>query len=71
MSTTPRAHAPATARETERYHLDQLISAAEAEHGPITDEEIRALRERLHEAREKQAPGGVSTDRRPRATSSS
>ncbi|MFF5358205.1 CopG family transcriptional regulator [Streptomyces scabiei] len=33
---------------------------AEAEHGPVTDEEIQALRDQLHEARRQQALGGAS-----------
>ncbi|MEU1983038.1 hypothetical protein [Nocardia sp. NPDC019395] len=43
--------AAAVARQIERDNLDELIRVAEAEHGPIGDEEIQALRDRLHQAR--------------------
>ncbi|MFH8464776.1 CopG family transcriptional regulator [Streptomyces sp. NPDC017991] len=39
------------ARQIERDDLNDIIQAAEAEHGPVTDEEIHALRGRLHQAR--------------------
>ncbi|GAV42204.1 hypothetical protein [Streptomyces acidiscabies] len=35
------------ARQVERDNLAELVSAAEDEHGPITEEEIRAVRDRL------------------------
>ncbi|MFI6479752.1 hypothetical protein ACIBH1_17595 [Nonomuraea sp. NPDC050663] len=45
----PRSPA-AVARRIERDNLDELVRAAEAEHGPITPEEIQELRDRLHRA---------------------
>lgn len=39
--------AAAVARQIERDNLDELIKVAEAEHGPIGDEEIQALRDQL------------------------
>lgn len=48
--------AAAVARQLERDNLNELITVAEAEHGPITDEEIQALRDQLHQARHEQ-PG--------------
>ncbi|MFE0426869.1 CopG family transcriptional regulator, partial [Streptomyces sp. NPDC058953] len=44
----------AVARQIERDGLDELIAVAEAEHGPVTDEEVLALRERLARARQEQ-----------------
>ncbi|MBH0776016.1 CopG family transcriptional regulator [Nocardia bovistercoris] len=41
----------AVARQIERDNLDELIKVAEAEHGPIGDEEIQALRDQLLNAR--------------------
>ncbi|MGV9312875.1 CopG family transcriptional regulator [Streptomyces sp. NPDC003691] len=41
----------AAARRIERRNLDELIRAAEGEHGPITDEEVQSLREQLTRAR--------------------
>ncbi|MFC9795907.1 CopG family transcriptional regulator [Streptomyces sp. NPDC057695] len=52
--------AAAVARQIERDDLNELIAVAEAEHGPVTDEEVRARREQLRQAREQQAPGGRS-----------
>ncbi|MHC3472397.1 CopG family transcriptional regulator [Streptomyces sp. 7R007] len=49
----------AVARQIERDNLNDLIQVAEAEHGPITEDEVQALREQLHEARARQA-GGTS-----------
>lgn len=43
--------ATAVARQIERDNLDELIMVAEAEHGPIGDEEIQALRDQLRNAR--------------------
>lgn len=43
--------AAAVARQVERDNLDELIKVAEAEHGPIDDEEIQALRNQLLNAR--------------------
>ncbi|PRX07916.1 UNVERIFIED_ORG: hypothetical protein CLV66_101497 [Actinomadura viridilutea] len=48
------AVAAAAARRFERDNLDELISVAEAEHGPISDEEIQAKRDLLRRAREQQ-----------------
>ncbi|MHA4819606.1 CopG family transcriptional regulator [Streptomyces aculeolatus] len=47
--------ASAVARQVERDNLNELIAVAEAEHGPITDEEIQALRDQMHQARRHQA----------------
>lgn len=38
-----RAYVAAVARQVER---DELIAVAEAEHGPVTDEKVQALRDR-------------------------
>ncbi|CAL9310866.1 hypothetical protein SUDANB148_04712 [Streptomyces sp. SudanB148_2056] len=51
--------AAAVARQIERDNLNDLIQVAEAEHGPITEEEIQALRDQLHQAREQQRPSGA------------
>jgi hypothetical protein len=48
--------AAAVARQIERDDLNELIAVAEAEHGPITDEEIQAKRDLLARAREQQLP---------------
>lgn len=53
--------AAAVARQVERDNLNELVQVAEAEHGPVTDEEIQALRDQLHEARRQQAQGGASS----------
>ncbi|MGA5099284.1 CopG family transcriptional regulator [Streptomyces lavendulocolor] len=52
--------AAAVARQIERDNLNELITVAEAEHGPVTDEEIQSLRDQLARARVEQAPGGTS-----------
>ncbi|MFJ4832062.1 CopG family transcriptional regulator [Streptomyces sp. NPDC088747] len=52
--------AAAVARQIERDNLNELVKVAEAEHGPITDEEVQALRDQLHRAREQQAQGGAN-----------
>jgi hypothetical protein len=44
----------AVARQIERDKLNELIEVAEAEHGPITAEEISARRDQLRRAREDQ-----------------
>jgi hypothetical protein len=44
----------AVARQIERDNLNELIAVAEAEHGPITDEEIDTRRDQLRHARESQ-----------------
>jgi hypothetical protein len=51
--------AAAVARQIERDNLSDLIAVAEAEHGPISDEEIQAKRDQLQRAREQQRPGGA------------
>ncbi|MFD8148338.1 CopG family transcriptional regulator [Streptomyces sp. NPDC059708] len=45
----------AVARQIERDNLNELIAVAEAEHGPITEEEIQATREILQRARAEQS----------------
>lgn len=45
-------------RQIERDNLDELIVAAEAEHGSVTDEEITAKREELARARDVQHDAG-------------
>ncbi|MGW9493778.1 CopG family transcriptional regulator [Streptomyces prasinus] len=47
--------AAAVARQIERDDLNELIAVAEAEHGPVTDHEIQALRDQLHQARREQS----------------
>lgn len=49
----------AVARQIERDNLNDLIQVAEAEHGPVTEEEIQALRDQLHQAREQQRRDGA------------
>ncbi|MFE7757751.1 CopG family transcriptional regulator [Streptomyces sp. NPDC057418] len=49
--------AAAVARQIERDNLNELIAVAEAEHGPVTDEEIQALRDVLQQARQQQGSG--------------
>ncbi|MHA6626702.1 hypothetical protein ACU61A_14800 [Pseudonocardia sichuanensis] len=52
----------AVARQIERDNLDELIAVAEAEHGPIGDEEIQAKRDTLIRRRDHQnrtAPGAA------------
>lgn len=46
--------AGAVARQIERDNLNDLITVAEAEHGPIAEEEISARRDQLRHAREAQ-----------------
>jgi hypothetical protein len=48
----------AVARQLERDKLNELIMVAEAEHGPITDEEIQATRDLLRQARAQQDSAG-------------
>ncbi|MFE9288445.1 CopG family transcriptional regulator [Streptomyces olivaceus] len=52
--------AAAVARQIERDNLNELIQVAEAEHGPVTDEEIQALRNQLHQSRQQQPQGGTN-----------
>jgi hypothetical protein len=51
--------AAAVTRQIERDNLNELIAVAEAEHGPITDDEVRALRDQLHQARRQSAHGAA------------
>lgn len=51
--------AAAVARQIERDNLSELIQVAEAEHGPITDDEVQALRDQLHQVRRAQTHGGA------------
>lgn len=51
--------AAAVARQIERDNLSELIQVAEAEHGPITDDEVKALRDQLHQAQQGQVHGGA------------
>lgn len=46
--------AAAVRRQIERDNLNDLITVSEADHGPITDEEIEAKRDALRRAREEQ-----------------
>ncbi|GGY78994.1 CopG family transcriptional regulator [Streptomyces nitrosporeus] len=52
--------AAAVARQIERDDLNELIAVGEAEHGPITDEEIQSLRDQLTRVRREQAQHGTS-----------
>ncbi|MEV0146437.1 MULTISPECIES: CopG family transcriptional regulator [unclassified Nonomuraea] len=52
--------AAAVARQIERDDLNELISVAEAEHGPVTEEEIQERRQRLQYARERQGGSGTN-----------
>lgn len=45
--------AEAVRRQIERDNLNELIAVAEADHGPVSDEEIDAKRMALREARER------------------
>jgi hypothetical protein len=51
--------AAAVARQIERDNLNELIQVAEAEHGLITDDEVQALRDQLHHARQEQTHGAA------------
>ncbi|MCJ1680771.1 CopG family transcriptional regulator [Streptomyces sp. APSN-46.1] len=51
--------AAAVARQIERDNLNEIIQVAEAEHGPIADEELQALRDQLHQARHQQNRSGA------------
>ncbi|MFD9301658.1 CopG family transcriptional regulator [Streptomyces sp. NPDC060048] len=44
----------AVARQIERDNLAELIAVAEAEHGPITEEEVDATRASMRRAHEEQ-----------------
>ncbi len=51
----------AVQRQIERDLLDELIAAAEAEHGPITAEEIEAKRRQLAQLRNEPRGSGAGT----------
>lgn len=51
--------AAAVARQLERDNLNELIAVAEAEHGPVSDEDVRAKREQLQRAGDEQRHGGA------------
>jgi len=48
-------------RQIERDNLDELIAAAEGEHGPITAEEIEAKRQQLAQLRGEQHGSDAGT----------
>jgi hypothetical protein len=52
--------AAAVARQVERDNLNELIAVAEAEHGPISDEEVQGKRDALVRARAAQGDPGAS-----------
>ncbi|WP_405516720.1 CopG family transcriptional regulator [Streptomyces canus] len=52
--------AAAVARQIERDNLNEIVQVAEAEHGPVTDEEIQAVRDQLNQARREQTRGGTN-----------
>jgi len=54
--------ATAVARQIERDNLNDLIGISEADHGPITDEEIEAKRDALRRARQEQGTSGTAPD---------
>jgi hypothetical protein len=63
------AYTAAVARQIERDNLSEFIQVAETEHDPVTDEEIQALLDHLHQARQQQTGGqtpGEPLPRRPR-----
>ncbi|MER5528412.1 CopG family transcriptional regulator [Streptomyces sp. NPDC002677] len=51
--------AAAVARQIERDNLNELVQVAEADHGPVTDDEVQALRDQFHQARQQQTRGGA------------
>ncbi|MFF2405848.1 CopG family transcriptional regulator [Streptomyces sp. NPDC058092] len=52
--------AAAVARQIERDNLNELIAVAEADHGPVGEEEIQAKRDQLQRAREQQQADAAS-----------
>ena len=50
----------AVQRQIERDNLDELIEAAEAEHGAITEEEIEAKRQLLARLRDQHGSGSAA-----------
>lgn len=50
----------AVQRQIERDNLDELIAAAEAEHGPLSEEEIAAKRQVLARARDVRRDSGAA-----------
>jgi hypothetical protein len=51
----------AVTRQIERDNLNELIAVAEAEHGPISEDEVQALRDQLAASRHEQTQGGADT----------
>jgi len=54
--------AAAVARQIERDNLNDLIAVAEAEHGPVTDEEVQAKRDTLLRGREQRDSSGPAAE---------
>ncbi|WP_328726206.1 CopG family transcriptional regulator [Streptomyces sp. NBC_00259] len=54
--------AAAVARQIERDNLNEIVAVAEAEHGPVADEEVQALRDRLLQARRQRTSGEADSD---------
>ncbi|WP_431968156.1 hypothetical protein [Nocardia sp. bgisy134] len=52
--------AAAVARQIERDNLNEIIAVAEAEHGPVTEEEVQALRDQLRQVRAAQRETNVA-----------
>ena len=52
--------AAAVAQQIERDNLNELVQVAEAEHRPVTDEEILALHDQFHQARQEQTRDGAN-----------
>lgn len=52
----------AVARQLERDKLNELIAVAEAEHGPVAQDEIDTLREVVQRARERRSESGTSAE---------
>ncbi|MEF3118532.1 CopG family transcriptional regulator [Streptomyces chrestomyceticus] len=52
--------AAALRRQIERGNLNELVTGAEAEHGPVTDVEIQSLRDQLIQARREQTQHGAN-----------
>ncbi|WP_026453703.1 hypothetical protein [Saccharomonospora iraqiensis] len=50
----------AVARQLERDNLAELIAVAEAEHGPVSDEEVQDKREQLRRAQEHGSTGSTA-----------
>lgn len=50
----------AVQRQIERDNLDELIAAAEAEHGPLTTQEVEAKRQQLAQLRGEHRGAGAA-----------